>query len=136
MAYQNNKKKRNFKRAPLTEFRNPIDMQKNAPKIFREIAFGNFEEKDLVVFTNPQFIANALKVAMDKQFFHNTHYTATAQVYGGSADPNIFAVLDYDKKCLDAYNIIIQHLTIIRDSGDVRYVGIMANALKPLRFNI
>lgn len=113
-------------------------LQTDAIRIFRDIARGNVNiEVDGPYFLDPQFMESCITAATLKLSLHTINYNGVlGLVNSGINDPMTLKVLDYNKRSMEGYNIILTHLNNIRSSGDPNYLMSMASNLHNYRFNI
>lgn len=137
---QNNYFKQNIQKygKDFIEKMNARDMQVNVVRVFRDLARGNINAKtEGEYFLNPQFMEACIVAAHSKLVMHSAHYNGVnMMVQSGNTDQNILQVLEYDRRCMEAYNIILSNLQAIQASGNTEYLVVMANNLRNYRNNI
>lgn len=118
--------------------KNVNELQMDAIRIFRDIARGNIDiQNEGKYFLDPQFMESCIWSASMKLNLFTTNYRGVLMLYNsGVNDDNTMAVLDYNKKCMEAYTIIITHLNNIKITADVNYLSAMINNLRNYRNNI
>lgn len=120
------------------DMKNAEQMQRDAIKIFRDIAMGNINiETDGVYFMNQQLLTCLIKEAQSALNVHIIHCNgATALLYTGQNDPSVRAVLESDQRSAQAYKILYDGLCALAATGDLNYLLVMTNNLRNYRYNI
>lgn len=145
MRPQNNRKRTNYFQQNIQRFgenflnmKNANDLEMDSIRVFRDIARGNVDpQKDGQYFLNTQFIESCISGASLKLNLHTTNYKGVLMlVNGGVNDGMTMAILDYNKRCMEAYTIIYNNLNNIKATGDVNYLTAMASNLRNYRNNI
>lgn len=113
-------------------------MQKDAIRVFRDLAMGNIKiETEGQFFFNVQFLESCITAAYSKLILHTTHYNGVALlVTNGIEDATTQSVLAYDKLCSEAYSIIHTNLIALQNTGDLNYLTVMVNNLQRYKYNI
>lgn len=120
------------------DYLNARDIQNASVNIFRSIARGRVNlDKYGHYFTFNQFLEPCIEVAKTKYLLYSISYQGVdCLIRSSKSSPDIVAVLDYHKKCFEAYTIILQQLNNIKMNKDVNHLYIMANALSRYKYNI
>ena len=120
------------------ETKNAEQMQRDAVKVFRDIAMGNINmETDGAYFLHPQFLASCIKEAQSMLNIHIVHCNGgTALIYAGQADEMVRSVLERDQRSAQAYKILYDGLCALSATGDLNYLSVLTNNLRNYRFNI
>ena len=118
--------------------KNSNDMQLDAIRVFRDIARGNIDvEEEGKYFLHPQFLESCIVAAFSKLSLHSINFNGVnLLVSQGANDETTMSILEYDRRCAEAYTIIYNQLNNIRNTGDVNYLTVMVNNLKNYRNNI
>lgn len=107
------------------ERKTPLDIQKDAKKIFMDLAHGNIDiDRDAIYFTNVNFLINLIQVATDNYWYHMYTSVGMKQILQSTQAKQIDAVFvrimerhDYTAK---AYSILITYLTnILNNKGAI-----------------
>lgn len=120
------------------DLKNAEQMQKDAVKVFRDIAMGNINlNNDGEFFLNQQFLACCIKEA---EAILNTHIVhcngCSALIYAGQGNDFVSAVLEKDQRSAQAYKILYDGLCALSATGDLNYLSMLTNNLRNYRFNI
>lgn len=118
--------------------KNANELEVDSIRIFRDIARGNIDvERDGKYFLNTQFLECCITGASLKLNMHTiNHNGVTLLVANGNNDPMTLAVLNNNKRCMEAYTIIYTNLNNIKITQDPNYLSVMANNLRNYRNNI
>lgn len=150
MKKNNNKNQNNFFSQNIRkngenflDLKNSKTMQRDAPRIFREIARGNI---DLLkyghYFLDMQFLESLIVTANNEFIFHNISYAgvmnliASATMHREQVDVAVTQVLETHKRRAEAYNIIFNYLTMLKNTRDLNYIYALANNLSPYKFDL
>ena len=145
MRPQNKKQRPNYFSQNIQRFGENFLRQKNANelemdsiRIFRDIARGNIDpEADGKYFLEPQFLESCISGASLKLNLFTTNYNGVLMlVNSGVSDQMTISILEYNKRCMEAYTIIYNHLNNIKVTGDTNYLVTMSNNLRNYRNNI
>jgi len=118
--------------------KNAEQMQKDAVKVFRDIAMGNIDiEKDGIFFMNQQFLVCCIREA---EVILNTHIVhcsgVSSLIYAGQGNEFVSAVLEKDQRSAQAYKILYDGLCALSSTGNLDYLAMLTNNLRNYRFNI
>ena len=145
MRPQNKKQRPNYFTQNVQRFGDNFLRQKNANelemdsiRVFIDIARGNSDvENDGKYFLEPQFLESCISGASLKLNMFTTNYNGVLMlVNSGVNDTMTVSILEYNKRCMEAYTIIYNHLNNIKVTGDINYLATMANNLRNYRNNI
>lgn len=122
------------------ESMNAMDMQRGAIMLFRDLARGNVNIETYGVYMlDYQLLENCLIAANGRLTLHSINFTGVS-MYATALSPNIpdnvTAILNYDKDCALAYEIIVRELNNLRNTGDLNHLIVMVNNLRNYRYNI
>lgn len=101
----------------------PLDIQKDAKKIFSDLAYGNIDiQRDAKFFTDVNFLINLRIVAYDNYKYHAFTLNGMKQIINQSQVNQIeeyfVRVCEIHERCASAYSIIIHYLdNILQDKG-------------------
>lgn len=144
---KNNRRENNFFTRNIERFGdkflehiNANDVQNASISIFRELAKGRVNiDKYGHYFTYNQLLDPCIESARIKLTLYSISYRGVSLL---SMDPNsattpeVVSVMDYHKKCFEAYTIILQQLNNIKIDKDVSHLYVMINALSRYKYNI
>lgn len=118
--------------------KNAGELEMDAIRVFRDIARGNIDvERDGKYFLNPQFLECCITSASLKLSLYTTQYNGVLMlVNNGTTDQTTISILEYNKRCMEAYTFIYNHLNNIKVTGDPNYLITMSNNLRNYRNNI
>ena len=149
LAIKNNNKKKNndyFSQAiqqfgeNFLAYKTARDLEMDAVKIFRGLARGNINiDRYGCYFLDQQLLHACLQTAYSKSTLYNISYAGVNMLKdsifasGQTPDINIITILDYHKKSAEAYNIILNGLNNVSNTGDINYLICMANSLADYR---
>lgn len=143
MAYNNNKKQKNYFTNNIERFGDNFIEQFDAKKlrmdarrVFSDIAFGRIDyDKYWQYFTNSLFINALIDVANTEYIIHNTSYMAMdcyARQYG--TNPQFSAVMTYHRRNAEAHSILLQAFMNIRSNRftveSVSSLKVLSNKMK------
>lgn len=117
----------------------PLDIQKDAKKIFLDIAHGSINiERDAIYFTNVSFLMNLLSVAQDNLNYHSFTANGMKQIINQAGvkqiDQWFIKVLDRHEYCARAYNIVCKYITnILNNQGATICLTQMVQELQQYR---
>ena len=132
----------------------PVDIQRDAMMVFRDIARGNIDyNKDLVYFTNAQFLQNINKVAQDEYTTSYINQAATASYLGNfshildsATKTNVEAVHNQNTIKANMFSILSVGLSNISNLASMgldentpyikEAVQSLVNQMYPFRYNI
>lgn len=144
----NNKKKGNdyFSQAiqqygeNFLAYKTARDLEMDAVKIFRGLARGNINiDRYGCYFLDQQLMHACIQTAYSKLTLFGISYDGVNMLKdsifasGQTPDTNIITILDYHKKCAEAYRIIYNGLINVSNTGDINYLICMANSLADYR---
>ncbi len=123
--------------------RTPMDMQKDAIRCFRDIAFGNLDlEFEGMLFLNPHFMQNA-SIACQTKYTQAYVRTKGEEVLLTRPDLGVPADLiqqnlTNDQATLQAYGIITQGLNGVAGTGDLEYLNVASAQINQnrLKYNL
>lgn len=101
----------------------PLDIQKDAKKVFSDLAYGNIDiQRDAKFFTNVNFLINLRVVAFDNYKYHAFTLNGMKQIINQSQANQIeeyfVRVCEIHERCASAYSIIIHYLdNILQNKG-------------------
>ena len=118
-----------IQRSPLREDflneKNARDLQMDAVRIFRDIARGNLKiEEHAHYFENNQLLESCLVTANSKYNLHHVSFLGVQALIDNmmknnqQPGQNIISVHEYHKRCSEGYNIIIQNLIAMKNTGN------------------
>jgi hypothetical protein len=140
MAKENNFFTQNIDRygENFLDYINARAIQNASINIFRGIAKGKINlDKYGHYFTFNQFLEPCIESARAKYLLYSVSYRGVeCLIRSGISSADVVSVLDYHKRCFEAYSIILQELNNIKVDKDVSHLYIMANKLSQYRFNI
>ena len=117
----------------------PLDIQKDAKKIFSDLSYGNIDiQRDAIFFTNVNFLINLRTVAYDNYKYHAFTVNGMKQIINQSQTNQIeeyFAkVTETHERCACAYSIIIHYLdNILQNKGATINLTEMVKELQSYR---
>ena len=101
--------------------KNPLDIQKDAKKIFIDMTFGNIDlEHDVYYFLDVNFLENLLQVASDNYWYHAYTYNGMKQFISqcNQIDTMFLKVMERHLYVSKAYWEIVFHITnILNNQG-------------------
>lgn len=116
------------------------DLEMDAIKIFRGLARGNINiDKYGMYFLDDQLLHSCIRTAYNKSSLYNISYTGVNMLKdsifasGNVPSADIITILDYHKKCAEAYNIILDGLNNVLNTKNINYLICMANTLADYR---
>ena len=118
--------------------KNPAELELDAIRIFRDIARGNIDvQKDGPYFLDTQFLESCLTAANLKLNLHTTNYNGVLMLVNNNLGSSMtMSILEYNKRCMEAYTIIYNHLMNIKATKDINYLTTMVGNLRNYRNNI
>ena len=133
-------------------FKNPQDLQRDAVRIFRDIARGNIDiEKYEEYFLNPMLLDNMVICANSKLLVETILRDGVSLLYSqqvtmeqniplqpGCTPPSSTTtiVLQNQMSKVDAYIIIVNCLTSFQQTGDIAWIFTLAAQLNPYKYTI
>lgn len=144
----NNKKKNNdyFSQAVqqygenFLAYKSARDLEMDAIKIFRGLARGNINiDRYGCYFLDQQLMHACLQTAYSKLMLYKVSFDGVNLLKdsifasGQTPDTTVITILDYHKKCKEAYEIIYNGLLNVSNTGDINYLLCMANVLADFR---
>lgn len=149
MAYQqNNQKRKNYFAQQIQN--NGVDfieklrddqLQRDSIRIFRDIARGNISIDEYgEYFLNPKLINAAISAAYSKFVLFGTSKVALELLMntpGKSAEfPDAPQIFSYHLKGYEAYSLILNTMTNLKNTNNIEYLYVMANNLTKYRYDI
>lgn len=117
----------------------PLDIQRDAKKIFSDLAYGNIDiQRDAVFFTNVDFLINLRTVAFDNYKYHAFTANGMKQIINQSQTNQIeeyfVKVSETHDRCATAYSIIVHFIdNMLQNKGVVINLTEMVKQLQLYR---
>lgn len=117
----------------------PIDIQKDAKRIFSDLSYGNIDiQRDAIFFTNVNFLINLRTVALDNYKYHAFTSNGMKQIINQSTtnqvEEHFIKVLEIHDRCAAAYGIVLHYLdNILQNKGATINLTEMVRELQAYR---
>lgn len=122
------------------EFKNARNLENDSMMIFRELAAGKIDIQKYGDYLLDDNLLNAcILSATNKYKMHAVSYNGVNLLIGnatlqyGSADPYYFSVLEYHKRRMEAYGMLINGFNNIKMTKDKAYIFTLSNSLSYYR---
>lgn len=119
------------------------DIQKDAPNIFRQLSRGKIDiSQNIEYFRNEYFLQNCIDVAQTKFNYHSVSRLGIQTLMNVRANDPSYTQMEYDlynavfsehQACEIAHKIILDHLTIFKNTEDQNSLLIMVGLLTQYR---
>lgn len=121
------------------ERKTPLDIQKDAKKIFMDLEHGNIVvNRDAIYFTNVNFLINLIQVATDNYWYHA--YTSAGLKQSiqsnlkGEMDPIYVKIIEKHDYATNAYAVVINYLNnMLNNKGVIINLNNMLMDLRSFR---
>lgn len=119
--------------------KSPLDIQKDAKKIFSDLSYGNIDiQRDAIFFTNVNFLINLKMVAYDNYKYHAFTLNGMKQIINQAQTNQIeeyfVKVSEIHDRCMAAYSIIVHYLdNILNNKGATINLTSMVQELQSFR---
>ena len=132
---QQQKQKKKYRGKNVHPLSGTVQMGQHAIKTIRNIAFGNFDiNRDGIYFQNYDYIMAAIHEVEGKIKEENIYNVALNYTYGASNDITVMKLINDHKRALDAWNLVLNILTNIMNTGDITMLYGLANRLTDYRY--
>ena len=117
---------------------NVRDMGRYGVRVIRDIAKGKFNfYNEGHIFRNPDLTRATIEECERQLLEARIHVAAMQFAYGASSDRIVQEVLMKDLRKVEAYELVINTLTLVFNSGgDTRYLTILVNKLPRYKYNM
>ena len=119
--------------------KSPLDIQRDAKKIFSDLAYGNIDiQRDAKYFTDVNFLINLKQVAYDNWCYHAFTFDGMKQIINQSSatqiDEHFIRTCEIHKNCMAAYNIVVHYIdNMLQDKGVTINLTQMVQELQSFR---
>lgn len=129
---------RNFGESFFTR-ENPLTIRKKMHLLFKDIAFGNIDEKYYKYFTNQEFLNIVYSEAVNKQYIYWLRQVSEIEymkLYPGSVNDQMKTIVNSEIETYSAYSILVNGIRAIITTGDPRYLTSITVNIKPYKFKL
>lgn len=129
---------RNFGEGFFTR-ENPMFIRRKMHLLFKDIAFGNIDEKYYKYFMNPEFLNIVLSEAYNKQYlywFRQASETQYIKMCPSGVNDMMKSILNSDIESYNAYSILVSGIQNIIQTGDPRGLDSIIVKIKPYKFRL
>lgn len=119
----------------------PLTLTKKMHMLFKDMAYGNIDlEKHGKYFANPDFVQLICQEASKKRFYHGTHVNGNRmlQIYKPETEqyPMFPIMCKEDMQSFEAYCIISEQMNNLLNTGNVEYLTVLANNIRPFKYAV
>lgn len=116
--------------------KNPQNLQDDALRIFRDLAYGNIDVREYEEYFRDQQLLEAMLLKADQVYrFHYFSYYGVEQLRQNPNFPQdeVTNIATHHKEVSDLYNVILQGLNNFKISNDIDYLIIMIGQIRRYR---
>jgi hypothetical protein len=118
---------------------NPLVIRRKMHLLFRDIAFGNIDEKYYKYFVNQEFLNVAYSEAVNKQYmfwFRQAGEIEFMKNYPSCLNDLMKNISNNDIETYNAYTILVNGFQSIMQSGDPRFIDRIVVEIKPYKYKL